>query len=240
MTPKAIETQYKGYRFRSRLEARWAVFFDALGLRWQYELEGLEVGENCRYLPDFFLPDWRIHLEVKPDLPRESLIPTDGKAFIISVFEHDKGHTAVGKFLLAWAALMERREEGDPPRAVHKPGIYMLCGTPWMPSLENRCGQWVLKDGAVALGVLPGPNLGFSVHAWCEGGGGLDLNTFYLNAPLPRDGGVFNQTVYSPVWPSELMPCLYVGNGRDYFSPRLKKAYRAARSARFEHGEGRP
>jgi len=25
---KAIETQYRGYRFRSRLEARWAVFFD--------------------------------------------------------------------------------------------------------------------------------------------------------------------------------------------------------------------
>ncbi|MCB6994492.1 hypothetical protein LI177_13475 [bacterium 210820-DFI.6.37] len=26
---KAIQTEYKGYRFRSRLEARWAVFFDA-------------------------------------------------------------------------------------------------------------------------------------------------------------------------------------------------------------------
>ena len=31
---KAIETSYKGYLFRSRLEARWAVFFDALGLVW--------------------------------------------------------------------------------------------------------------------------------------------------------------------------------------------------------------
>ncbi len=29
---KAIETRYKGYRFRSRLEARWAVFFDALSV----------------------------------------------------------------------------------------------------------------------------------------------------------------------------------------------------------------
>ena len=29
----AIETKYKGYRFRSRLEARWAVFFDALGIK---------------------------------------------------------------------------------------------------------------------------------------------------------------------------------------------------------------
>ncbi len=26
---KAIQTKYRGYHFRSRLEARWAVFFDA-------------------------------------------------------------------------------------------------------------------------------------------------------------------------------------------------------------------
>jgi hypothetical protein len=37
---KAIETLYRGYRFRSRTEARWAVFFDKLGLRWDYEEEG--------------------------------------------------------------------------------------------------------------------------------------------------------------------------------------------------------
>jgi hypothetical protein len=29
---QAIETFYRGYRFRSRLEARWAVLFDALGI----------------------------------------------------------------------------------------------------------------------------------------------------------------------------------------------------------------
>jgi hypothetical protein len=51
---KAIETDYKGYRFRSRLEARWAVFFDALGLRWEYEPEGFELPSG-RYLPDFFV-----------------------------------------------------------------------------------------------------------------------------------------------------------------------------------------
>lgn len=49
---KAIETSYKGYRFRSRLEARWAVFFDALGCGWQYEPEGFELNAG-RYLPDF-------------------------------------------------------------------------------------------------------------------------------------------------------------------------------------------
>jgi hypothetical protein len=40
---QAIETAYNGYRFRSRLEARWAVFFDALGIRYQYEKEGFDL-----------------------------------------------------------------------------------------------------------------------------------------------------------------------------------------------------
>lgn len=55
MSIKAIETTYKGYRFRSRLEARWAVFFDHLGLRWEYEPEGFELGGGVRYLPDFYI-----------------------------------------------------------------------------------------------------------------------------------------------------------------------------------------
>lgn len=61
---KAIETAYKGYRFRSRLEARWAVFFDALGLRWEYEPEGFELPSG-RYLPDFYLPLFGVYVEVK-------------------------------------------------------------------------------------------------------------------------------------------------------------------------------
>lgn len=65
---KAIETSYKGYRFRSRLEARWAVFFDALGIRWDYEPEGYEMIDGTRYLPDFYLPAFTggIYAEVKP------------------------------------------------------------------------------------------------------------------------------------------------------------------------------
>ncbi|MBQ8697839.1 MAG: hypothetical protein IJ521_02420 [Schwartzia sp.] len=52
---RAIETEYKGYRFRSRLEARWAVFFDACGVRWEYEPEGFDLGNGQMYLPDFLL-----------------------------------------------------------------------------------------------------------------------------------------------------------------------------------------
>lgn len=50
-TIKAIETRYAGCRFRSRLEARWAVFFDQLGWSWEYEPEGYTVSNG--YLPDF-------------------------------------------------------------------------------------------------------------------------------------------------------------------------------------------
>jgi len=50
---KAIETRYRGYRFRSRLEARWAVCFDNLGINWDYEPEGFKLQNGEWYLPDF-------------------------------------------------------------------------------------------------------------------------------------------------------------------------------------------
>ena len=53
---KAIETYYNGYHFRSRLEARWAVFFDHLGVKYEYEKEGYDLGKAGWYLPDFWLP----------------------------------------------------------------------------------------------------------------------------------------------------------------------------------------
>jgi hypothetical protein len=67
---KAIETRYAGCRFRSRLEARWAVFFDALGVTWEYEPQGFETSVGP-YLPDFRITmptDWvPYYFEVKPD-----------------------------------------------------------------------------------------------------------------------------------------------------------------------------
>lgn len=65
MTIKPIETEYNGYRFRSRLEARWAVFFDNAGIEYEYETEGYELQNGNRYLPDFYLPSFDLHVEVK-------------------------------------------------------------------------------------------------------------------------------------------------------------------------------
>jgi hypothetical protein len=69
--PKAIETVYNGYRFRSRLEARWAVFFDAAGIKYEYEPEGYDLGSQGWYLPDFWLKDLEMWLEVKGFLTEE-------------------------------------------------------------------------------------------------------------------------------------------------------------------------
>lgn len=62
---RPIQTRYNEHLFRSRLEARWAVFMDALGVRWLYEPEGL-VFDGELYLPDFVLPDLGYVLEIKP------------------------------------------------------------------------------------------------------------------------------------------------------------------------------
>lgn len=63
---KAIETYYNGYKFRSRLEARWAVFFDAMHIQYEYEPEGFILSNGQAYLPDFYLPLLDIYVEVKP------------------------------------------------------------------------------------------------------------------------------------------------------------------------------
>jgi hypothetical protein len=81
LTP--IETFYRGYHFRSRLEARWAVLLSRLKIRWQYEPQGFDLGSTW-YLPDFWIrlrddlqrpyvqgspPEHGFWLEIKPTEP---------------------------------------------------------------------------------------------------------------------------------------------------------------------------
>jgi len=61
---EAIRTRYKSYWFRSRLEARWAAFFDLCEWPWQYEPVDLQG-----YIPDFILQFTApLLVEVKPDV----------------------------------------------------------------------------------------------------------------------------------------------------------------------------
>lgn len=56
-------TTYAGTNFRSRLESRWACFFDLVGWRWEYE----PIDESG-WMPDFLLIGAKriIKIEVKP------------------------------------------------------------------------------------------------------------------------------------------------------------------------------
>lgn len=80
---KAIETEYNGYKFRSRLEARWAVFFDTIGIKYEYEPEGYEFEGGTKYLPDFKLLNVHfrsyedkcgpVYVEVKGNMTNEDM-----------------------------------------------------------------------------------------------------------------------------------------------------------------------
>ncbi|WP_155852667.1 hypothetical protein [Arthrobacter sp. H14] len=63
--PKGLEASYSGRIFRSRLEARWAILMDLMDINWDYEPCHYQVGPELFYLPDFYLPEYRIWLEVK-------------------------------------------------------------------------------------------------------------------------------------------------------------------------------
>jgi hypothetical protein len=76
---KAIDTEYKGYKFRSRLEARFAVYLDALNASWEYEKEGYSLPVNGNYLPDFLISSFpkcskQFWLEVKATKPTQTEI----------------------------------------------------------------------------------------------------------------------------------------------------------------------
>lgn len=47
---RGIPTTYAGTRFRSRLEGRWAAFFDLIGWRWIYE-----PFDTANWIPDFLV-----------------------------------------------------------------------------------------------------------------------------------------------------------------------------------------
>jgi hypothetical protein len=63
-----VETVYKGCRFRSRLEARWAVFINSLNFSFVYEPDTYNLSGTW-YLPDFWVPDWKSFVEIKSDVP---------------------------------------------------------------------------------------------------------------------------------------------------------------------------
>ena len=74
----AKPTAYDGTTYRSKLEAKWAVFFDALGAEVEYEPFQIEASNGVRWTPDFFIFSGVFNetyvVEIKPIVPNEAYI----------------------------------------------------------------------------------------------------------------------------------------------------------------------
>jgi hypothetical protein len=63
----AKETYYAGNKFRSRLEAKWAMAFNGMFMPYAYEPKPYSLGNGLGYLPDFLFTDIDIYAEIKPN-----------------------------------------------------------------------------------------------------------------------------------------------------------------------------
>lgn len=111
-----ILTTYNGVRYRSRIEARWAILFDGVGLRHTYEPDGYALKSGA-YLPDFWLSDVELFFEVKGVQPSEEetrkcveladltrravLLAVDGPDELFQITVHDAYGGLQGPFALA-------------------------------------------------------------------------------------------------------------------------------------------
>lgn len=202
---KPIETIYKDYRFRSRLEARYAVLFDALGVRWEYEKDDHVLPNGVRYLPDFWLPEQDCWIEIKGQWPSSQ---EERKAELLALKT--------------------------------KKNVYIFFGDIWIPgtpeSYHIDFGEGDRHHPKGALGYIPKfKTMGGLPYRWYE----CDTcHKLYIAL-----SGKY-----------ECMPC-YAQHDEEYCqhldnggyplappegsdtTPRLIDAHRAARQARFEHGE---
>lgn len=192
---RAIETEYKGYLFRSRLEARWAVFFDQLGIRYEYEPEGIVLSNGTYYLPDFCLPEFHCYFEVKRD----------------GVQNMPEGREAVrkicnGSYENEWAGMIAF---GDP-----------MDDNVWIFCQESNDGSAGNYEGKVTFGIHP-----ILCRPYLFAAGDRRERVFY---------DCFGEEMETIPMETEEYGTYTYG---DFVTGRVLAARRAARQARFEHGE---
>lgn len=214
---KAIETIYKGHRFRSRLEARYAVVFDMLGIEWQYEPQGFECGQRLtkslwwadypriNYLPDFWLPREKVFVEVKGQFPeRADLTRFLDCAAYLALGDEQFGCTedipsARPVVLLGPGVRTGWRLD------MFKGSMY---ATPWWPRMSraDRAALWQMEESRFIV----------------------------------DDGTDTNDQVFCGTCSDAVSSALLAGPLRDLVTSATREAFDAGRMARFEHGETHP
>lgn len=190
MTIKPIPTRAYGCRFRSRLEARWAVFFTAAGWDWEYEPEGFDLPSGW-YLPDFVITEGA---KVPEGARRRS--------FWVEVKPGEYPEPA------------EELKTPDRKRAVNDPEMDVL--DPRWVELYQASGRvvFILRD-LWRPGKPP-----YKIQC---------INGYRCVDPRCKD-------CRSGMWAHPMLsdkPDMWFPS----FDPGLRKAFEAATSARFEHGE---
>lgn len=227
----AIETEYRGHRFRSRREARWAVFLDFAGITWEYEPEGYVLPDGVRYLPDFLITlknGDKFWLEIKGKFPDFGEISKcSGLADVtgLPAFLYFGDVALPARGLSRMTGTDEFFEEAGGGVEWHNERGWVLNGT--------YAWRWQMDLAPTAFALRPGKGLPDDAKSnfwwWtdCPVCGSVCLKLggqvgWCPQIPEPTDGQL----------PPEVR---YPNFGHE--SRRLQDAYRAARSARFEHGE---
>jgi hypothetical protein len=156
-SPKwSIPEHYKGIRFRSRLEVKYAKFFDAHCITWAYEPEGFKILGVC-YLPDFYLPEIKTIIEVKGVLDDgdvrklSALVPAAAKHGVMTILA-EPGEPV--RFRLCHPTPeMEAQAQTDPDSAE-------VCGWIFKPECDINddaalvrcatCERWYFVDSSMS------------------------------------------------------------------------------------------
>ncbi|MCB1658635.1 MAG: hypothetical protein KDI39_10430 [Pseudomonadales bacterium] len=65
---EVVSLEYNGHKFKNQLEASWAVFFDQMNLKYEREEEGYEIEGGVKYFSNFYLSDYKLHVNIVRDL----------------------------------------------------------------------------------------------------------------------------------------------------------------------------
>jgi hypothetical protein len=214
-----IETLYKGYRFRSRLEARYAVFFDSLGLEYRYEEEGFELPDGIRYLPDFWFPQLNCWVEIKGQDPTEE--------------EHAKCLAVAqsGRRIYLFAGGIPYFQEGGDFGPPHS-SLWGYRYGRWLDPVHDwgysKTAAWT---ECVFCGMIDIMSSGNAKDLSCQ------CIKQYLDYPKLFDVLLERHCKKSNAFFDEYFSGKLMALTAWYDTPRIVAAYRSARQARFEHGE---
>ena len=263
---RSIETEYNGYRFRSRLEARWAVFFDALGVDYEYEPEGFELPSGKRYLPDF-----RVRCYGTRGACREPQSMKDAGIYgLCAVCKYSPYHDMYSHQGDCQNTTLENDEyggidgveiDGDANNMCTKcDGFKLDTGNPFDLYIEVKGRNRMKREDAdkvIEFANLPEDEYDFDY--------GKTSNPVLVVGDIPHDGcshDSFDTKSYEPMNGIDIYPfnygtidgdhfaaypavhngCFYLwGDDSNYVNgcdvDTVERAYRIARQVRFEHGE---